>query len=87
MNAEFVRTYDPKRATAPIVRKLAIVAWMDYRIRLEQAFGVSPSDAYIIRNAGGIVTEDVIRSLLIAHYRRGAGRIPSRPNSSTPSRA
>lgn len=71
-NALFVETYDTGRATAPVKRKLAIVACMDYRIPLEQAFGLKPGDAYIIRNAGGIVTEDVIRSLLVAHYRLGA---------------
>ena len=71
-NAQFVQTYDPARATAPVVRKLAIVACMDYRIPLEQAFGLKPGDAYVIRNAGGIVTEDVIRSLLVSHYRLGA---------------
>lgn len=71
-NAQFVQSYDSSRATAPVVRKLAIVACMDYRIPLEQAFGLKPGDAYVIRNAGGIVTEDVIRSLLVAHYRLGA---------------
>jgi carbonic anhydrase len=71
VNAEFVRTYDSRRATAPVVRKLAIVACMDYRIPLAQALGLNPGDAYVIRNAGGIVTEDVIRSLLVAHYRLG----------------
>ena len=70
-NALFTQSYDPGRATAPVVRKLAIVACMDYRIPLEQALGLKPGDAYVIRNAGGIVTEDVIRSLLVAHYRLG----------------
>ena len=70
-NARFAQTYDRSRATAPVVRKLALVACMDYRIPLEQAFGLKPGDAYVIRNAGGIVTEDVIRSLLVAHYRLG----------------
>ena len=58
-NAVFAQSYDPARATAPVARKLAIVACMDYRIPLEQAFGLKPGDAYVIRNAGGIVTEDV----------------------------
>ena len=75
VNALFTKSYDPARATAPVVRKLAIVACMDYRIPLEQAFGLKPGDAYIIRNAGGIVTEDVIRSLLVAHYRLGIEEI------------
>lgn len=74
-NAEFARTYDPRRATVPVVRKLAIVACMDYRIALWEAFGLKQGDAYVIRNAGGIVTEDVIRSLLIAHYRLGVEEI------------
>lgn len=72
VNEQFVRNYDPARATTPVTRKLALVACMDYRIPLEQAFGLKPGDAYVIRNAGGVVTEDVIRSLLVAHYRLGA---------------
>lgn len=75
VNSEFVQTYDAGRATAPVVRKLAIVACMDYRIPLEQALGLKPGDAYVIRNAGGIITEDVIRSLLVAHYRLGIEEI------------
>jgi len=74
-NAQFVQTYDTSRATAPIKRKLAIVACMDYRIPLEQALGLKPGEAYVIRNAGGVVTEDVIRSLLVAHYRLGAEEV------------
>ena len=71
VNARFAETYDPARATAPVVRKLAILACMDYRIPLEEAFGLKPGDAYVLRNAGGIVTEDVIRSLLVSHYKLG----------------
>ncbi len=70
-NAGFAEHYDTARATAPITRKLALVACMDYRIPLKEAFGLGPGDAYVIRNAGGVVTEDVIRSLLVAHYRLG----------------
>ena len=70
-NAEFVQNYDAARASAPIRRKLALVACMDYRIPLKRAFGLEPGAAYVIRNAGGVVTEDVIRSLLVAHYRLG----------------
>lgn len=75
VNAEFVRTYDTGRATAPVSRKLAVVACMDYRIPLAEAFGLKPGDAYVIRNAGGVVTEDVIRSLLVAHYRLGVEEV------------
>ncbi len=75
VNAEFARTYDSGRATAPVAHKLAVVACMDYRIPLAEAFGLGPGDAYIIRNAGGVVTEDVIRSLLVAHYRLGVEEV------------
>lgn len=70
-NAEFAAAYDTARATTPVTYKLAVVACMDYRIPLQEAFGLGPGDAYILRNAGGVVTEDVIRSLLVAHYKLG----------------
>ena len=68
-NAAFAEIYDTVRATAPVTHKLALVTCMDYRIPPEEAFGLKPGDAYVIRNAGGVVTEDVIRSLLVAHYK------------------
>lgn len=55
----------------PPARKLAIVACMDARLTVEQVLDLKTGDAHIIRNAGGIVTEDVIRSLLISHYLLG----------------
>ena len=70
-NAEFAASYDAARATTPVTYKLAVVACMDYRIPLKEAFGLGPGDAYVIRNAGGVVTEDAIRSLLVAHYKLG----------------
>jgi carbonic anhydrase len=55
----------------PPARKLAIVACMDARLTVEQILGLKTGDAHIIRNAGGIVTEDALRSLLISHYLLG----------------
>ena len=52
-------------------KKLAIVACMDARLTVEPALGLRTGDAHIIRNAGGIVTEDTIRSLLISHFLLG----------------
>ncbi len=75
VNAAFAASYDPARATAPVTRRLALVACMDYRIPLAEAFGLKTGDAYVIRNAGGVVTEDVIRSLLVAHYRLGVEEV------------
>ena len=55
----------------PPARKLAIVACMDARLTVEQALGLKTGDAHIIRNAGGIVTEDALRSLIISHHLLG----------------
>ena len=55
----------------PPARKLAIVACMDARMTIEQMLGLETGDAHIIRNAGGIVTEDALRSLIISHYLLG----------------
>ncbi len=51
--------------------KLAVLACMDSRITVEQILGLKTGDAHIMRNAGGIVTEDAIRSLLVSHYLLG----------------
>ena len=49
-------------------RKLAILACMDARLTVEQVCGLKTGDAHIIRNAGGIATEDALRSLIISHH-------------------
>jgi len=45
---------------------VAIVTCMDTRIDPARMFGLEPGDAHILRNAGGVVTDDVIRSLLLS---------------------
>ena len=47
-------------------RHLAIVACMDSRMDIFQMLGMDHGDAHIIRNAGGVVTDDVIRSLVVS---------------------
>lgn len=49
-------------------KRLAVVACMDARIDVEDLLGLQTGDAHIIRNAGGVVTEDVIRCLIISHH-------------------
>lgn len=56
---------------SPPSRKLAVLACMDARMIVSQILGLRPGEAHILRNAGGIVTEDVLRSLLISHYLLG----------------
>jgi carbonic anhydrase len=49
-------------------RHLAVVACMDARIDVEDLLGLQTGEAHIIRNAGGVVTDDVIRCLVISHH-------------------
>lgn len=49
-------------------RRLAVVACMDARMDVEDLLGLQTGDAHIIRNAGGVVTDDVLRCLVISHH-------------------
>jgi len=49
-------------------KRVAVVACMDARMDVEDLLGLQTGDAHIIRNAGGIVTDDVIRCLVISHH-------------------
>jgi carbonic anhydrase len=48
-------------------KKIAILTCMDARLAIEDFLGLKTGDAHIIRNAGGIATDDAIRSLIISH--------------------
>src|SRR5207302_603379 len=67
----FDRCFDLQRLPARPVRRLAVVTCMDARLPVERLLGLKPGEAHIIRNAGGIVTQDAIRSLLVSHYLLG----------------
>ncbi|HEX6351248.1 MAG TPA: carbonic anhydrase [Candidatus Dormibacteraeota bacterium] len=56
------------RMGAPVAprKKLAVVACMDARLDVFGALGLEPGDAHVIRNAGGAVTDDVLRSLVVS---------------------
>ncbi len=49
-------------------RRVAVVGCMDARLDIEDLLGLQTGEAHIIRNAGGVVTEDAIRSLIISHH-------------------
>ncbi len=59
------RKNDSRRAVEPSLR-LAVVACMDSRIDLFGLLGLDVGEAHVLRNAGGVVTDDVIRSLVIS---------------------
>jgi carbonic anhydrase len=69
------RGFQSAHLAAPPARKIAIVACMDARLTLEPMLGLKTGDAHIIRNAGGIVTEDVVRSLIISQQLLGTKEV------------
>ena len=73
-NAEFALNYDPNFISARPRMGLAVIMCMDTRITLA-ALGLKPQDAHFIRNAGGIVTEDALRSLIVSHYFLGTKEV------------
>jgi carbonic anhydrase len=56
-------------------RKLAIVACMDSRLNVFAVLGLRDGEAHIVRNAGGVITDDVIRSLAISQRRLGTREV------------
>ena len=60
--------YHASERTAKPGRHLAIVACMDARLRLFALLGLDEGDAHVIRNAGGVVTDDVVRSLAVSQH-------------------
>lgn len=65
-NERYVEAFDDSALGLAPRRKLAIVACMDSRMDIFEMFGLDHGDAHIIRNAGGVVTDDVVRSLVIS---------------------
>ncbi len=59
----------------PPDRKVAVVACMDARLNVYGLLGLSEGDAHVIRNAGGVVTDDTIRSLAISQRLLGTEEI------------
>jgi carbonic anhydrase len=79
---EFVRNagdyraaFDRRNLTNAPARGVAIVACMDARLDLFAIFGLAAGDAHVIRNAGGVVTEDVIRSLALSQRLLGTTEV------------
>jgi carbonic anhydrase len=66
-NEIYSRTHELRKLTPRPERKLAVLTCMDTRLSI-RTLGLKTGDAHIIRNAGGIVTDDVLRSFLVSHY-------------------
>jgi len=73
-NARYVAGFSGPLPLPP-ARHLAVVACMDARLNVYAILGLSEGDAHVIRNAGGVVTEDEIRSLAISQRLLGTTEI------------
>jgi carbonic anhydrase len=74
-NQRYTEAFDRSALTAAPLSGLAIVACMDARLDVEETLGLRTGDAHIIRNAGGLVTDDVIRSLIVSQQLLGTDEI------------
>jgi len=72
---EYASSFDKGDLPMPPGRKLAVVACMDARLIPTRVLGLDEGDAHVIRNAGGVVTDDTIRSLAISQRLLGTEEI------------
>ena len=80
-NAEYTETFKYSELTGSAARRLAIITCMDSRINPLSVVGMRSGDAKILRNAGARVTEDVLRTLVLATYLLNVDRILVMPHT------
>jgi carbonic anhydrase len=73
-NRAYAQAFEPRRDGRP-AKKVAILACMDARLDPARALGLDEGDAHVIRNAGGVVTHDALRSLAISQHLLGTEEI------------
>ncbi len=74
-NETYASSFDKGDLPLPPARKVAVVACMDARLNVYGILGLNEGDAHVIRNAGGVVTDDAIRSLAISQRLLGTEEI------------
>ena len=80
-NNEFAASFKPTGLSGQAVKGLAIVTCMDSRIAPLTIVGMNVGDAKILRNAGARVTEDVLRTLVLATHLLGVNRVLIMPHT------
>ncbi len=80
-NAAFVTEFEGRDLSGTAAKGLAIVTCMDSRVNPLEVVGMQAGDAKILRNAGARVTEDVLRTLVLATYLLGVDRILVMPHT------
>jgi carbonic anhydrase len=71
----YAEKFDKAGLELPPTRRIAIVACMDARLNPHALLGLQEGDAHVIRNAGGVITDDEIRSLAISQRLLGTEEI------------
>ncbi len=74
-NRVYAEALEPRHLDVRPNRRLAVVACMDSRLDLFAALGLSMGEAHVLRNAGGVITDDVIRSLAISQRKLGTREV------------
>lgn len=74
-NESYAAAFDRGDVPTPPARRVAVVTCMDARLHPEKFLGLDVGDAHVIRNAGGRVSEDAIRSLVISERLLGTTEI------------
>ena len=74
-NARYAQAFDKGQLPTPPAKGVAVVACMDARLHISKLLGLHEGDAHIIRNAGGVVTDDEIRSLAISQRLLGTKEV------------
>ena len=74
-NESYAGSFDKGDLPIPPGKKTAVVACMDARLDPARALGLEEGDAHVIRNAGGVITDDAIRSLAISQRLLGTEEI------------
>ena len=74
-NEEYARNFDKGDLPLPPAKGVAVVACMDARLNVYGMLGLEEGDAHVIRNAGGVITDDEVRSLAISQRLLGTREI------------
>jgi carbonic anhydrase len=74
-NAAYAEAFDKGDLPLPPASGVAVVACMDARLDVHKILGLKEGDAHVIRNAGGVITDDEIRSLAISQRLLGTREI------------
>jgi carbonic anhydrase len=74
-NETYAQSFSAGELPMPPARRVVVIACMDARLNPYGMLGLREGDAHVIRNAGGVVTDDVIRSLLISQRLLGTSEV------------